>query len=452
MASKKKKTISVGGKNKVVQVGSKADKKYSSMPGATSSTKSSDVRAASDAIKARSSAALRNPSLSDTPRGSSGTIQREITSSVLEPASGINLPDPPSPGRLGTDALTKLTALSGDAQMKANEKALDTLSKDPLEEAGDTFFNNYLKTLQADKPQSSEAIYEDVEKRAGLRAKQQQVNNLTAQLNAITTKAQADKLGLIGQGRGVTEAIIGGQQAQLDREAAIASLPIAAQLSAAQDDLEAAQDYVQTMFQIRVEDARAQREYRRDIAKSVYDYADKKQQRALDRKEKEEDRNFDLKLKDIDFAQSLAVTAIQNGQPSLAARIMALDPSSPTYKSSLASIAGGIRVPQKGAGGGEGADDTLRQTVAEAAGEVVDAASYQRVRSRLLVLLGGKYSSDLITSMLDQAVSSGEAPAPVDSSPTPAASASFNYRPLGDAVASGASSVINRIGSFLFGR
>ena len=72
--------------------------------------------------------------------------------------------------------------------------------------------------------------------------KQQEVNSLQGQLNAIVAQGQQNQLRVVGQGRGIPEAILGGQQAQFARETAIASLPVSAQLEAAQGNLEMANE------------------------------------------------------------------------------------------------------------------------------------------------------------------------------------------------------------------
>ncbi len=106
-------------------------------------------------------------------------------------------------------------------------------------------------------PVDTASMYAKAEKEAGIQQKQEVVNSLTNQLNSITAKSQADQLRVMGQGRGIPEAIIGGQQAQISKEAAIQSLPVAAQLSAAQGDLESAQSHLDTYFKLVTADAQA---------------------------------------------------------------------------------------------------------------------------------------------------------------------------------------------------
>jgi len=286
--------------------------------------------------------------------GSSSYIApASITSASLTPTTPAPIPPKPSPSSTGTQAMTTVGAdvttatTNADAETAANK-------------AQDTAFQQQLKDLAKaeDARTSSESIYNKTEKDLKIQQKQQAVNNFTNQLNAITAKAAADKLSLVGQGRGVSDVIIGGQQAQIDREAAIQSLPISAQLAAAQGDLNSAQDRLSTLFKIRSEDAEHKYNYKVKVIDAVYNYATAKQKAALDKKKIQDEREFDLLKLDINAAQSLAETAIANGQPSLAARLMALDHNSATYKSDVANLAKGIYVAPKvsTSDGGVGSD------------------------------------------------------------------------------------------------
>lgn len=282
-------------------------------------------------------------------------VTAPITSGDLGQSGSMKLPKPNQTSSTGTSALNNLASIATAGANQPSTTTTNTSSGTPstgTDGFADQSFAAYLKTITA--PQSTEALYKKTIKDVDLKDKQQAVSTYQGQLNAITAKAQADKLGLVGQGRGVTEAIIGGQQAQIDREAAIRALPVAAQLAAAQGDLEMAKSQVDTLFQIRSEDAKNKYNYQTKLAETVYNYADKKQQAALALKSKADDRAFTMMTNNLNYAQSLASKAIDNGQPSLAARIMALDPSSANYSANIAAAAKGIYVPQKSAGGGGG--------------------------------------------------------------------------------------------------
>lgn len=359
MATIKKKTITTSdGRTHVVKVGSKADTKYSSQAGSTTSSSASSIAKAESDIKARTSA--RSSSNTDAYGVSLdiANVPGTINSSTLAPTGNINLPPAPVPSNLGTNALTTLTGLAGPAQEQANT-ALTTAQKNETASM-DQSFKEYIKSLSA--PKSTEDIYKKTEREVGLKDKQQKVANLANQLQAITDKATADKLSLVGQGRGITETIIGGQQAKIDREAAIQSLPIATQLAAAQGDLELAQSHLDTLFRIRADDAQRQYDYKNKVAEAVYNYASEKQKLLIDERRTQDERNFTLKRDTISFAQSLAKEAISNGQAYLAAQLMGLDPNSASYAQDVARLSGSVSSGNSGSAGTAGFKDAKTES------------------------------------------------------------------------------------------
>ncbi len=454
------------GKTAIVRTGSKAEAKYKAQ-GAAFSSDQTTLRTAKDDSKARTTA--RNLSDPLTVAENNGeTIPSYIpppviNSANLAPTAGINLPTPPAPSGTGTAAMTQVGGL---------------VSAPPAPEAAqaDSDFNKYLKSI-VETP-SVEKIYAKAEKEAGVQAKQQTVNNLTGQLNAIVAKSQADKLSLVGQGRGVTEAIIGGQQAQIDREAAIQSLPISAQLAAAQGDLESAQSHLETLFRIRSEDAKNKADYKNKVAETIYNYATTKQKAALDARRLQDERQFTLTRDNIAYQRDLAQTALQTGQSSLLTSILSLDPSSKDFNTSIGSVASRISVPQKGSGGGSSASAGIRESIADAADAVVNGEySYDRALARLRTLYGeDQVSTGDLINMLDYAIDPNSATAPandvsVDAPSSPieqdiaelrAKSVGFNngdirmaLRSRGyssqDISTSSAGGVVEMISSFIFG-
>lgn len=277
---------------------------------------------------------------------------------------------PQTPIKLPTPTPTPITAPSIDSILASLQTVSDGLSKiDPSATATKPintntsassmitnplgFFSDYLKNIQA--PAKTADIYAAERTTSGIDAKQTTVNSLTASLNSIKANADAKKLSVIGQGRGIPEAIIGGQQAQIDREAAIEALPVAAQLAAAQGDLKLAQDHLDTVFKLRSEDASNDVAYKNKLVDAVYNFADKQQQLELDKKKTENSQAFTLMTNNLNYAQTLATKAIDNGQPGIATRIAQLDPKSPTYQADISKLAGQIQVVKStGAGSTEG--------------------------------------------------------------------------------------------------
>jgi len=191
--------------------------------------------------------------------------------------------------------------------------------------------SSYLKSQKdfVGTPPSAEKIYQQ-SGAAERDAAKQLVNTYTGQLNTIVANRDASNLALTGQGRGIPEAIIGGQQAQISKEAAINALPIQALLANAQGNYELAQTHLDETFKIRMADATSQYQYRSDLYKSVYDIADKAQQRQLDAKQKTADQNFSLYRDFINFNRDAYKTyGIVAG--SVLAKLPTLDTSDPNF-------------------------------------------------------------------------------------------------------------------------
>lgn len=202
--------------------------------------------------------------------------QATIGSSALAPSQGITVPTPAPASTTGSNAMTLLAGLG------AGTDASQTTSTTAAPLGTPTDLQARLESIV--KPPKVADIYAQARQDTCVEQKQQQVNTYQNQLNAIVAKSQADKLSLTGQGRGIPEVIIGGQQAQIDKEAAIQSLPIAAQLAAAQGDLKLAEDHLNTLFTLRSQDATNEYNFKTKLVDTVFNYADKQQQIALDAK------------------------------------------------------------------------------------------------------------------------------------------------------------------------
>lgn len=186
------------------------------------------------------------------------------------------------------------------------------------------------------KPQNLSDIYSNLETESGIQNARQNVNNITARINAITAQAQADQLSLTGQGRGVPEVIIGGQQAQVSKEAAIKILPLQAELAAAQNNLQLAQDRLDTLFKIRSQDVQNEYEYKKMQYEAISNIVTKSEQRAYDALKLNNDRTYQEKQNNIERMDSYSKLALSSGQPQLISKINSLNPSSPTFNNDLA--------------------------------------------------------------------------------------------------------------------
>jgi len=233
-------------------------------------------------------------------------------------------------------------------------------------------FNSYFQNQKA--PADLMKIQNNLESQNQIRQKQEAVNTYQTQLNNITAKAQADVLSVTGQGRGIPEVIIGGQQAQINKEAAIQSLPVQAQLSAAQGDLQMAQTHVDKLFQIYAQDAQNKVDYYNKQATMVYSFLDKQQQQQLDTIRADKTFTQNTLLKTMDAQQGYAETALKNGSMSAFNAITGVRPptdlNSPTYSQDYATYQQNLNraVSKYGVGGGAGV--TTASSISDAVNKI----------------------------------------------------------------------------------
>lgn len=256
-------------------------------------------------------------------------------STLTTPVSPIVLPPANTPTNLmstitGNNAALGSVGANGLLQTPTNTPPSATDSKSILKE--------YLSSLKA--PTNQADMYRSLQNETGILEKRQTVQNLTNTLNAITAKANADILSTTGQGRGIPEAIIGGQQAQISKEAAIRALPVQAQLAAAQGDLQLAQSTLDTLFKIHISDAENETNYYNKQVEAVYNFATSEEKRQLDNLKADKSTNLNRLNNSVNQAQTLTTLAINKGDAALASRIASITPPSPsssTFESDLAA-------------------------------------------------------------------------------------------------------------------
>jgi hypothetical protein len=197
----------------------------------------------------------------------------------------------------------------------------------------EAIYNQMSKILGA-RP-SEEVALQAAISQSGEREARQRVNNIQSQLAQITSDMQQKQLIVTGQGRGIPEAIIGGQQAQFAKEAAILALPLQSQLAAAQGDLEYASSLLDKLFKVKSEDIQNEYNDRVNMYNFAYNVADKNQQRQIDEFKTKAGYEHDFQLQNISTLNSLSKEAMNNGQASLAIQIAGLDPKSPSFRSDL---------------------------------------------------------------------------------------------------------------------
>ena len=140
-------------------------------------------------------------------------------------------------------------------------------------------------------------------------------SNLSGQLNTITANRDAAILSLEGQGRGQTAGFIGGEQARINREAAIKALPIQAQLANAQGNVALAQDHINTWGKILMDDANNEYKHQLETNERIFTYLTDAEKRRLDAIEKQDDRAYAEKTALITAKTNAISNALGQGAP-----------------------------------------------------------------------------------------------------------------------------------------
>lgn len=203
---------------------------------------------------------------------------------------------------------------------------------------------DYLGIARPEEGANENAI-EDARRQAGVEAAQQEYNKYQNQINTITTKRDADQLGLEGQGRGITDTIIGGQQARIGREAAIQALPIQAQLAAAQGNLEQAKELMGQLYQAKSADIAADLSYRQNLSNSLMSFATTAQQTILQGLNADNAQKAATAQANLAYQRQLGLQALEYGQNGLINGISSIDPNSPTFEQDIAAFTSQLRKP-----------------------------------------------------------------------------------------------------------
>lgn len=275
-----------------------------------------------------------------------------INSAKIAPVSKITLPEKPVPNDMTavTDGINSALATgSNGAYTYDAAKGFVNTPQVAQQDTAVSSFNQMMSALDSNfKNNSFNAQKEVAAGEKYLRPKEQLVQSLQNQINTITSTRDAQQIGLEGQGRGQTTAFLGGEQARIGREAAIQALPLQAQLSAAQGDLESARAHVDRLYAAKAQDAQANYQYQASKIQAVYGFLTAQEAKIADQKKMEQTRAWQVEDRNITMANNLANTAFETGQSTLAGRIMALDTKSPTFSADLARLQGQVVKPVSG--------------------------------------------------------------------------------------------------------
>lgn len=204
---------------------------------------------------------------------------------------------------------------------------------------------DYINKLIQPEKQANERAFRDTEKEVGLQKFQKEVGARQSELNAIVANRDAAALSLEGQGRGQTQGFVGGEQARINREAAIQALPVQAQLSAAQGNLEMAQQRLDTLFKVKSADIAANAAYRNTMANAIMDYASDTQKAIIAARAEDRNREDAKATQNLALAQEWAKMAVQTGQSGLISSFTSLDPKSPTFTQDFGKLQAQVNDP-----------------------------------------------------------------------------------------------------------
>ena len=278
------------------------------------------------------------------PTGGGGLSSNVVQSSFLQANDPAN-----QKINFGTNTgAVNYSGLNQGLQVSANE-SLKTFTdqKNAVNTNIDNIFGQFLQNEADIKTPSSADAFSKAQRETGILQKQQIVGDLTGQLNQIVATSQAQQLQVTGQGRGIPEVIIGGQQAQIAKEAAIQALPIAAQLSAAQGNLAMAESNLNTLFKIYSDDANNEYNRKTKLNEQIFTFLTGREQTKLASIQKQEDRAYAEGESLRKTQENYAMLAFGNNQGALGAKLASLDPKSPTYRTDLAKLQSQISDPVK---------------------------------------------------------------------------------------------------------
>jgi hypothetical protein len=153
-------------------------------------------------------------------------------------------------------------------------------------------FKQYMTESNANQAPNTVDMYNTLYGQSGIAEKQAKAKALQDQINAINTQGQVSNLKTGAEA--ISAGAIQGRNIETDRNNAIAILPLAAQLSAAQGDLTTATQHLDTLYKIQVDYAQSQYEWKQKQIDAVYEFATKRQQQLLDEKKLKDEQAFTL--------------------------------------------------------------------------------------------------------------------------------------------------------------
>ncbi len=367
--------------------------------------------------------------LSASPTFSAPTSFSVGANSIGAGTPSVNMPSAPSPksylgtavaGNVGTGA-DAATGMFNNGAGGTNADGTPKTATSDVQGETSKALKEYLASLKA--PASEAESYNRAQQQSGLFQAQQQKQNTQNAINAVTTKMNTDLLQLRGTAaaNGVTEAVYGGQQAQVSREATIKLLPLQAQLAADQGNLEMAQENTNNLFKIYADDAKNSVDFYNDSLKAAWDVFDEGQKQKLSDIAWQKGQNADMIKTDSSNQASIANELLKagdmNGYRAITSIQVPSNVNSPSFAQDYANYKNDLSSAVSQYGGSIGALDRqykqaqLEKLNAETAASGVptitnpDAAQYS---TALNIILGSSKFTKEQKSTVVGAINSGE--------------------------------------------
>lgn len=318
------------------------------------------------------------------------TPEKIINSSTLKPTGTVKYPeykDTPVP-----DYTMNNTGLTG-GEFGITTDGTNLNVEQPKDEysALTKIYEDYNKSLTdaQDDMTTGADVRKKLERETQIKQLRQEEADYASQINTITANRDAAVLSLEGQGRGQTEGFIGGEQARINREAAIKALPIQAQLAAAQNKVQLAQDHINTWGAILMQDAQNKYNFKKEQFTALKDYLTDVEKLRLAKLEKENDRKYAEKQNNIQQLTAIMSDAAANGQSGLISQIKTLNPETVTAQQ-LLNLAGQLRKPVSASKrdtafdkDGNLVDMQTGEILSQAGGGAVDTQKQQQINETL---------------------------------------------------------------------
>lgn len=247
-----------------------------------------------------------------------GRGRENITSQSLQDRGQINLPAQKTTV-VGDIAANNVGFTGTDSSLTSTGNLLTQKPQEVDKYAGATsIYDKYVQdiTKAADERTTGAEIQRQLEKDTKIKKLRQTENDLSAQINTIIANRDANVLRVEGQGRGIPEAIIGGQQAQINKEAAIQALPIQALLAQAQGNVALAEAHINTWGSILMNDANNEYNQRKELLTSAKDFAIGIESKRIDDLDKANERKYQETQALITAKTQAMSQALGQGAPS----------------------------------------------------------------------------------------------------------------------------------------